>query len=524
METDTTSEWNETLLKMARPDIYRVNAFRMLGLPVNASPKEVSSHIRRLDLTERYGDIEHHKSSFLTPSTAQDRDARREAQQRLLDPELRFIDEFFWFWPLSLDSTEENDETLAAIKQGDLSRALSVWQSHEAHGSEANVSVHNLAVFYHAMALDIEHTEVETKGISEQHVEQKRSYWQQAFAEWKRLLSEESFWRRVRERIRELDDPRLTTDTADRIREGLPKALLTINAMLAVEASETSDPKDVTFHLAMIKQSGFDSSIVQDALQRAVVPIRDRLKAMCLHCGDQITKSPESGNNVASGLIKDTAPLLKTVDALLAKGDPARESMHDEVAEQVRLCLVSFGNKTADWRAVLGTAKKSLGIAESSSLQQKIKEDLQVIGANLEYSTCWFCGGDPADSDSSVTVMMHGNVERVPGLLQTQVRWQYLPVTVPRCTRCQSAHKRSRAWRIGGIIIAFVLAIFIGIASGSFWVFLAILGAIIAAAHGLSAATFPKGVRPESYKKEFRTVKEMLSRGWMIGAKPKEVS
>jgi hypothetical protein len=80
METDTTIEWNETLLKMARPDIYRINAFRILGLPVNSSPKEVSSHIRNLDLIEKYGDMEQHESSFLTPSTAQDRDARREAQ------------------------------------------------------------------------------------------------------------------------------------------------------------------------------------------------------------------------------------------------------------------------------------------------------------------------------------------------------------------------------------------------------------------------------------------------------------
>jgi len=374
------------------------------------------------------------------------------------------------------------------------------------------------------MALDIERTEAETKGISEQHIEQKRSYWRQAFAEWRRLLGEEGFWGRVRERIRELDDPRLTTDTADRIREGLPKALLTINAMLAVEASEINDPKDVAFHLTMIRQSGFGSSIVQEALHRAVVPMRDRLKAMCLRCGDKIGESPESGNSVASDLIKDTAPLLKSVDALLAKGDSTRESLHDEVASQVRLCLISFVNKTGDWLAVSESARRSLGIAESPSLQEKIREDLQVIGANAEYSTCWFCGGDCADSDSSVTVMMHGNVERVPGLFQTQVRWQYLPVIVPRCASCKSAHGRSKAWRIGGIITAFVLAIFIGIASGSFWVFLAVLGGVIAASHGLSALTFPRGAKPESYKKEFRTVKEMLSRGWMIGAKPKEAS
>ena len=519
METGSPMEWNETLLKMARPDIYRINAFRILGLTVTASPKELSSHIRKIELMEKYGDMRQHDNTFLILGIAHDRDTRQEAQQRLRDPELRFIDEFFWFWPLSLNSTEENDDTLVAIKQNDISRALTIWGHHEAEGSEASVSMHNLAVFHHAMALDIEHMETEMKEISEQQIEQKRSHWQQAFSRWKRLLNEEGFWQRVQERIREFDDPRLTTDTARRIREGLPKALLSINAMLAVEASGMNDPTDMDFHLAVIRQSGFDNAIAEEAKHRAVAPVRDRLKAMCLHSAEEIGNAPERGNKVASSLVRDTDPLLKTLDSLLAEGDSTRESVHDEVALQVRSCLIAFGNETADWRTVLGVAKKSLSIAESPFLRQKIKDDLETISLNVEYMACWFCGGACTDGDSSVTVMMHGNVEHV----LTQVRWQYLPVKVPRCTKCKSAHKQSKAWKTGGIIAAFVFAFVIGIASSSFWVGIMTLGIIIAAAHGLAAATFPKGIKPESYKNEFRTVKEMLSRDWKMGGKPSGV-
>jgi len=519
MEPGNPMEWNETLLKMARPDIYRVNAFRVLGLPVTASPKELSAHIRRLELTEKYGSREQIDDSFLTLNIAHDRDARREAQQRLLDPELRFIDEFFWFWPLSLNSTEENDATLTAIKQNDMARALTIWGHHEAEGSEANISLHNLAVFHHAMALDFEHMEAQRKEISKQQIEEKRSHWQQAFSRWKRLLNEEGFWQRVRERIRESDDPRLTTDTARRIREGLPKALLSINAMLAVEASGMNDPTDMDFHLAIIRQSGFDDAIAEEAKHRAIVPIRDRIKAICLHSAEEIGSAPERGNKAASSLVTDTAQLLTTLDSLLAEGNSTRESVHDEVALQIRSCLIAFGNETEDWRAVLGVAEKSIDIAESPFLIQKIREDLETIRLNAEYMNCWFCGGACAGGDSFATVMMHGNVEHV----LTQVRWQYLPVKVPRCARCESAHKQTKAWRIGGTITAFPLAIFIGVASSSFWVFLVVLGCTIAAAHGLAAAIFPKGIKPESYKNEFRTVKEMLSQGWEMGGKPSGV-
>ena len=523
METDKRAEWDDTLTKTARPDIYRINAFRVLGLPVTASPKEISSRIRSLDLMERYGDGEQANGSFLPLDAAHDRDARRQAQQRLLDPELRFIDELFWIWPLSLDCSAEYDSALAALRQNDPSHALSIWERHEAQGSEANVSTHNLAVIYHAMALDIEHLETKSKAVSEQQLEHKRSYWQQAFSRWKILLNAEGFWQRVQERIRELDDPRLTRGTAHRMREGLPKALLLINAMLAVEAAETGDQKDSALHLKMIRQSGFDSRVAQAAIQQAIAPIRDRIKAICLHSVEETNNSPERGNELACGLVTHTGPMLRTLDRFLVEGDPTRESIHDQVALQVRSCLITFVNQTGKWREASTIARQSLSIAESPFVKQRIQEDIETIDTNAEHGVCWFCGGDQA-ADCAITVMMYGNVERDQGFLQTQVRWQYLPVTVPRCTRCESAHKRSKNWRAGGTVTAFLLAIFVGGAVSSFWAGLVVLGTIIAAAHGLAAGTFPKEVKPEAYKNKFRVVADMLANGWKIGQRPSDVS
>lgn len=525
METGSFMGWNETLLKMTRPDIYRVNAFRILNIPVTASPKEISSRIRRLDLMEKYGNVEQHYSIFLPLSGARDSDARHQAQQRLRDPELRFIDEFFWFWPLSLNSTEDSDEALVAIKQNDLLRASSIWNSREDQGSEANVSMHNLAVLHHAMALDIEYIETREKKISKQQVEQKQSYWEQAFTRWKMLLSDEGFWHRVRERIRDLDDPRLiTSNTAQRIREGLPKALLSISAMLAVEASEMNDLADMTFHLTRMQQSGFDNTIVEEVIHRAVVPIRDRLKAICTYAHEETGSVPKHAYKVATDLMNDAFPLLKNLDLLLSEGDATRESVHDEVALQVRTCLISYINETGNWSNALKLTEKALVIAASPSVRQNIQEDVNIINSNLEYATCWFCGTAPADEDSVINVMVHGNVQRNRKWSGTQVQWQKVPVPVPRCAACKSAHKQKSVLKNGGMIAAWIFAIVLGIAIGSFWVGVITLGIFIAAAYGLAALTFPKGIKPESHKNEFRTVKEMLSKGWKIGEKPEGVS
>lgn len=520
LETGSSVKWNETLLKMARPDIYRINAFRILSVPVTASQKEISARTRQIDLMGKYGDVEQHSSGFLSLIPAHDSDARREAQQRLLDPELRFIDEFFWFWPVSPSSSGESDDALVAMRQDDLSRALSIWERHEVEGSEANVSRHNLAVLYHAMALDIECAKAGEKMVSKQQAEQKRSYWEKAFSRWQMLLNDEGFWQRVRERIRELDDPRLTTGTARRIREGLPTALLSINALLAVEAAEINDPFDALYHLQLVRQSGFDNAIIDEAIYRAVVPIRDRLKAICIHAREETGSVPERDHNVANDLLKHASSLLATLDLLLPEGDATRESAHDEVALHVRSCLISYCNKTENWRDTLELAKEAFAIAASHSVRHKIQEDVDAIDSHLRSATCWFCGAASADESSMVKVMMYGNVQRDRKWSGTEVTYQKLPVPVPRCRGCASAHKQRRNLGCAGAIVGLILAILIGIAAQNGLVGIVVFAICWLGGYLISRLTFPQGIRAESYKNEFRTVREMQSQGWKIGEKP----
>jgi len=520
MARNSSIEWNETLLKMAKPNIYRINAFRILNLPVTASPKEISARVRQLDLKDKYGVNEQQIIGDFFLNSTQDSHSRREAQQRLLDPELRFIDEFFWFWSLSLDSSIDSDEALIAMKEGEISAALSIWERRELEESEANVSKHNLAVLYHAMALDIEYTESKENQVSAERIKEKRAYWEKSFSRWHTLLDDEGFWNRVRQRIRLLDDPRLTSDTVHRIREGLPAALLSVNAQLAVEAVEMNDPSDALYHLKLIRESGFDDTIIDEAIHRATVPIRDRLRAICTHAGDKTGSVPEHDDTLAEELMKDASSSLQALDLLLPARDDTRESARDEVALQIRSCLLSYCNKTENWRNALRLSKEALEVAASSSVRQKIQEDITTIDNNLKYSTCWFCGIAPANESSTVNVMMYGNVQRKWGLLGTKVRYQSLPVPVPRCRKCESAHKQRHNLGCAGPILGLILAILIGIAANSFLAAVIVFAFCWLVFYLISVVTSPKGIKPESYKNEFSTVREMLSHGWNIGEKP----
>lgn len=522
-EVSTADKSNELLLKMARFDIYRINAFRVLEISVAASPREISSQMRKLDMMEKLGDTGQMERGFLPLIPSSDSDARREAYQRLGDPESRLIDELFWFWPLWFGLPEGNDEALVALKRNDFEVAVSVWKQHEEKASEANVSMHNLAIMYHALALDIEHLEL-TQTLSKKQLQQKRTYWEQTFSRWHILLNHEGFWQRLTKRIRELDDPRLTTGTARRIRSGLPLVILSINAMLAVQAAQKGNIDEASYHIGLMKKSGFDQPAVDEAMRRAVAPIRERIKLICMNAENETKIAPENTEELVYNLIAETSQLLTTLDILLPEGYASRESAHDEVASRILSSDIAFTNKTKNWDASLKMLEQALQIAAGASLRQRIEENIEIDKTNVQYGNCWFCNKHPADDKAVCEVKMFGDVTRTPTYQGTQVKWQKVTIRVPRCKQCKSAHGRNTFLGCSGLVLGVALAWLAGTAAKNGWVGFFIFALCGAAGFIVPNVTKPAGMKPEDYGKEFPAVKKLKSQGWAYGDKPSGVS
>jgi hypothetical protein len=525
-ETSTGDKESEIIAKMARPDIYRINAFRVLQVPVTASARDISSRLRKLEIIEKFEGKGQTESSILPLIPAADIDARRQAEQRLTDPESRLIDELFWFWPLQPGVREEADEALVAMKRGDLDGAVSIWKRHEVQSSEANVSMHNLAIMFHALALDIEH-EAQTQPLSTRQIQQKQAYWELSFSRWKILLKHEGFWQRLGQRIHEFDDPRLTTGTARRIRSGLPLVLTLIIASLAVRAAEKGSEYDISYHIDLMRKSGFEAAIVDEALRLSIIPIRDQVKIICANAATEADKAPENADKVASNLIGQTARLLSALDTLLAKTHPTREAAHDETAQQIVNCLVAFCKRTENWSVTLSLLQQALQISVSDSVRKRIEEIIQTVKGNLQYGTCWFCKLRPSKEDAIAEVKMYGNVSRTSTFTGTRIQYQNMTVRVPRCAICKSAHTTQSNYRTLGAALGFLtgLGTCIGVTQASngwigFGTLVALAGTGYAIGYWIGRSRTPRETEPESHKKDFPTVTEMKSLGWSIGDKP----
>ena len=87
----------------ARPTSYLHNAFRITGLPVDASTRDIKRRADDLKAAAEMGDDrdEHTHAFALNPSPTVDH--IREAVQRLHEPGTPHHRGVFWFWPLDWD-------------------------------------------------------------------------------------------------------------------------------------------------------------------------------------------------------------------------------------------------------------------------------------------------------------------------------------------------------------------------------------------------------------------------------------
>ena len=209
-------------------------------------------------------------------------------------------------------------------------------------------------------------------------------YWKGAYKEWRELLENETFWSQMAARIRELNDPRLTTGIARRIRYSLPKAVFQINALLTVRAAEINDEAACNYHIQLAREFGFGKKFFNNIMHEAVSAISKRINIRCASVADKTKEDSKNANNVARNLLAETRSLLKAIDMLLPKDSLKRESLHDVVAEAGRSCAVVYGKETGNFDECLEISREILQVVGSKSLRKLIKEDIETISKIVE--------------------------------------------------------------------------------------------------------------------------------------------
>lgn len=376
----------EPMLEMATPDLYRRNIFRVLGVPVHASARDVHRIQRRREMTLRLGgngSETHNGPLGLVPSPSEDE--VREALERLSRPVDRVLNELFWFWPTNGDASK--DEALKALDSGDVSRALEVWNQLEPTSRAGQIATHNVAVLHHLQALDSEAGFANKRIKMGGHLDEA---WSLGVSRWKDVLEGDGFWDAVRDRVRDLGDRLVGEDFVRQARGSLPSALLLINARLASEAAERGEAATARRHLKLIRQCEFGSGLADNVLREAVKPYRNRLRNVVDKAKASWTDKPQQGDQYVRHLHEEAKGILATLEALLPEDDGSLNGLYDMVADAMLDGQIAFGNKTNNWQQSIHLLKMAQGLARGDIIKDRLVENIEILQKNAEEGNDWY--------------------------------------------------------------------------------------------------------------------------------------
>lgn len=507
------------LLAACTPLVYVHNAFRITGLPVDASTRDIKRRVDDLKAAAEMGDDddEHTHAFALTPPP--EIDHIREAARRLHEPERRIIEELFWFWPQE-PGQGRSDRALRALQSGDKDAAFKLWSAaaHDHDEAACIVAKHNLAVMYQMVALDSEILAL-TGNFSDDQLATVSKYWTTCFKWWEELSDDETFWSLVADRIRTLDDHRLTTGFARRMRASFPIAFDQINAMLALQYAEKGKYDHAKRHIAYMNQTHQGSDDVDRVISDILKPLETRVNNAVEAAVTKSKRDVTNGAEIAKELLDATKQPLAIIRSLLDEGHAIRSYLFDLVYDACSTCLIAYGNKTEDWLTCVHLLKQTESLVPTEEARNKLRTNIAQAEENHRqktlYAMCWFCKMSSAEETAKLQVPMYGDVQQEWVVVGTRYKYRTLTASVPRCPACKKAHSTGAGVSLACIIVAALIGSFafpVGTIVGG------LLGWGIGAA--ITTALRPANMAPLSAKAKYPPIQDLLSKGWKFGDSP----
>lgn len=357
------------LLEAAHLTIYRDNPFRVTGLPVDATAKQIARHVDKLKQMEELGQASNPAAFALDPSPT--RDQLRDAIQRLKDPERRLIDEFFWFWP-KIFGDSANDPALQALAAGDMSKAYEIWELEERDYATASVANHNIAVMFHLVALDWTIYQINAE-VDPARAEKIRGYWSNSLKRWEKVPSDDPLWEAVKSRIRSVDDRRLTTGFGRRFAETLPTALDRINAEAALKFAEKGHFDWARAHVAYMRATHQGLDDVEKTADLVLTPARNRVRQYIRSAEQESAATPSTASESTRRMLEGCLPLKGMYELFYGENAHQTVELFDEVALKALDCLQTFHKAAGADDVFLDLIKRTLPFASSTEVRNRIQ-------------------------------------------------------------------------------------------------------------------------------------------------------
>jgi hypothetical protein len=359
------------LMEAASFDLYKGNGFRITGLTVDSTAKEVTKRGDKLKLMEELGQGAGANTNAFPLNPPPSVDTIREALQRLKDPESRLIDEFFWFWP---QGTSGSDAAIQAYITGDGEKAFDLWYFRRGEPDQSAIAYHNLAVVNHLMAIEWSSHFID-RSPDDDTQEKISAYWSTAIRYWRKVGDNDDAWDFLKERIRVIDDPRLTTGLARRIRTLLPEAIAKINAAFALALAERGQTTATQAHIKYAYDIGLDDDAREEVFLQVLQPARDRYSSQVKDLAKR-NQDPKQLFATAKTVLNQTPAMSHILETFFGASSHHRTELLDEAMVACAIAGTLYQKATGDLEGFLAAAKQALPYSTSTEARKRVQDNI----------------------------------------------------------------------------------------------------------------------------------------------------
>ena len=400
-------------------DLYRRNAFRVLGVSIDATLQSAVKSQKLREMHQKLGiaaAVPAADEGILPLSPPADSEMLRRSNECLQDPVLRFTHSFFWLWPS--EPGAGSTVALNSLNGTHPAIALKAWLGFVESEPGAVTVRHNVAVLAHLLALDLE-AESATHSPARAEQESGWSYWEIAYRQWRGLCDDPAFWQKTKSLTDAADDPRLPLDIAHRLQEWFPEAIIGTTAkLLAVmaeresnagvlkstlkdagecfenapgrpaikaagspRAAESGSAVALLGHIRLLKKTGWDADALDRAIAVELQPALEHIRTM----GSQLSEyTPATSRELLRDTLGSMLQKLAIVEALLAPDNAQRAATMDVVVESLLQAGISHGNEDHEWSLWLGLNDLLRDLATSPLLKDRLAKTTEVLRGNIE--------------------------------------------------------------------------------------------------------------------------------------------
>jgi hypothetical protein len=313
-------------------DLIYQNPFRVLGIPITASDREISKQISDLTIYADMGKpIEYDSDNYFNIIPIRTTKSINDAKQKIDQPHNKLFYALFWFWEKSNNIIDEM--AFEELKNGNIEKAIEFWERETEKGiTSQNKSNHkNLSVL--------------RLGLSAQNKNLNKNHLLNSISLSGEFLANEYFEEFTRHVIGVRHSVNLLETTIDYVNEIIALVKPHLDKKNKIQPSGRVSESSIASKELLHHFGTFPKYIQDDILDKFVGKHIHNIENEIKKSEQKRKQNPATTNKTGFDLLKNIVEDIKPLLSILTKSNLKYQLIADKLADELLQCSIDYFNK-----------------------------------------------------------------------------------------------------------------------------------------------------------------------------------